>query len=73
MIARRRMELAEEGLGEQRRSLEDQNERARIGLETDLMYKLREKWSSRSFQDYRLNSTKLGILRGPGIAFRTSA
>jgi hypothetical protein len=56
VVARRQMELAEEGLGEQRRSLEEQNERARSDLEADLMYKLRREWASRTYQDYRRKS-----------------
>jgi hypothetical protein len=54
--AQRQTQLAEEGLGEQRRSLEEQNERARLNLEADLMYKLRQQWTSRPYHDYRSKS-----------------
>jgi hypothetical protein len=48
--------VAVQSLDEQIRSFREQNERARINLEVDLMYKLREQWASRPYQDYRRRS-----------------
>jgi hypothetical protein len=56
MLARREAQLTEESLAEQRRSIEEENVRARVALEVDLMYKLWERWTSRRYQDYRRSS-----------------
>ena len=51
-IARRQAEVTEE-------TLREENERARIGLETDVMYKSWEQWSSPTFDEYRRKSIKI--------------
>jgi hypothetical protein len=48
--------IAEEGLREQVDSLREQSERARLNLETDLMYKLRDRWESPQLRNYRMRS-----------------
>jgi hypothetical protein len=53
IIARRQAELMEQSLIQQRESLEGQNERARLNLEVDVMYKLWKQWESRTYQSYR--------------------
>src|SRR5829696_1026396 len=57
-IARRQAQLMEETLIQQRESLQSQNERARVSLEVEVMYKLWKQWESRSFQNYRQQSTQ---------------
>jgi hypothetical protein len=50
--------LTEQGqsFAEQNRSLREQNERARLNLEVDLLYKLRERFDSTRFKNYRIRS-----------------
>jgi hypothetical protein len=55
-IARRQAKLMEETLIQQRESLQSQNERARVSLEVEVMYKLWKQWESRTFQGYRQQS-----------------
>jgi hypothetical protein len=57
-IARREAQLSEQNLAEQRQIFQEQNERARINLEVDLMYKLWEQWESRTYQEHRRKSIK---------------
>jgi hypothetical protein len=52
-IARRQAQVMEETLIQQRESLRSQNERARVSLEVEVMYKLWKQWESRTFQRYR--------------------
>lgn len=56
VIARRQAQLMEETLIQQRDSLQSQNERARVNLEVEVMYKLWKQWESRTFQAYRQQS-----------------
>ena len=58
VIARRQAELMEQSLIQQRESLQGQNERARISLEVDVMYKLWEQWVSPTYQNYRRQSSQ---------------
>jgi hypothetical protein len=43
----------EQSLIQQRESLQGQNERARLNLEVEVMYKLWTQWESRDYQNYR--------------------
>lgn len=56
VVTRNLARATERSLDEQSQSLREQNERARINLETDLMYKLVEQWNSRTYQEYRRKS-----------------
>jgi hypothetical protein len=58
VIARRQAELMEQSLIQQRESLEGQNERARVSLEVDVMYRLWKQWVSPAFQNFRLQSSQ---------------
>jgi hypothetical protein len=58
VIARRQAELMEQSLIQQRESLQGQNERARVGLEVDVMYKLWKQWVSPTYQEYRRQSSQ---------------
>jgi hypothetical protein len=46
----------EQSIAEQSQYLREQNERARINLEVDLMYMLHERWDSPRFQNYKIRS-----------------
>jgi hypothetical protein len=48
----------EQNLIEQRESLQSQNERARVNLEVEVMYKLWKQWESPTFQGYRRQSMR---------------
>src|SRR5215203_1703187 len=58
VIARRQAQLMEESLIQQRDSLQNQDERARVNLEVEVMYKLWKQWESRTYQNYRQQSTQ---------------
>jgi hypothetical protein len=57
VIARRQAQLMEQNLNQQRESLQSQNERARVNLEVEVMYKLWKQWESPTFRDWRPSST----------------
>jgi hypothetical protein len=61
VIARRQAELMEQSLMQQRESLEAENQRARVGLEVDVTYKLWEQWESPTYQGYRRDGTQYVI------------
>src|SRR5215213_8027685 len=52
----RSVDQSEQSLAEQSRYLRDQNERARINLEVDLMYRLEERFDSPRFRNYGIRS-----------------
>ena len=58
VVTRHLARVTERSVAEQSQSLREQNERARISLEVDLMYKLDERWDSQLFRNYRLRGLR---------------
>jgi hypothetical protein len=56
VVTRHLARATERSVAEQSRYLREQNERARINLEVDLMYMLEERFDSPRFHNYRINS-----------------
>jgi len=56
VIARRQAQLMEQSLIQQHESLQSQNERARVSLEVDVMYRLWTQWESPAYEGYRRKS-----------------
>jgi len=56
VATRRRAHVTERSLAEQGQIFREQNERARISFEVDLMYKLQERFDSPRFHTYRKRS-----------------
>jgi hypothetical protein len=50
LVARRQAQVSERSLAEQGQIFHEQNERARLSLEVDLMYKLQERFDSNAFR-----------------------
>jgi hypothetical protein len=56
VVTRHLARATEQSIAEQSQYLREQNERARINLEVDLMYMLHERWDSPHFQHYKIRS-----------------
>jgi hypothetical protein len=56
VVTRHLARATEQSLAEQSQYLREQNERARINLEVDLMYRLQERFDSPLFQNYKKRS-----------------
>jgi len=56
VVTRHLARATEQSVAEQSQYLREQNERARINLEVDLMYRLAERFNSPRFQNYKIRS-----------------
>jgi hypothetical protein len=56
VVTRHLARATEQSVAEQSQYLREQNERARINLEVDLMYRLEERFNSPRFQNYKIRS-----------------
>ena len=56
VVTRHLARATEQSVAEQSQYLREQNERARINLEVDLMYRLEERFNSPRFQHYKIRS-----------------
>jgi hypothetical protein len=63
-VTRRLARATEQSLDAQSQHLHEQNERGRINLEADLMYKLQERFNSPLHQNYRRKSLRNCLVKG---------